>query len=479
MAIDTGISTNIRKPGVYSKLNTTQAIQSLPQNAQTVALIAQKTGSGIGVADKPTPIFSESDLVLQGGTGSIAHLAGRAMLTANPQIVLDLVPLDDGAGTDSTGTITITGTDATAAGSYEFWIGNERVEAAVAVGDTSSEIAQSIQTAISNAEQVLPVTSSISDNEITLIARNYGTLGNEIPVSYKASDTLIDSTATVVQPAGGTVDPTIDDALTGIFPGTYDLIMTSLNNDTAVTALKTHVNAVSEPTESRPAVGVYGYTGDQATIETQAGTTLNDGRMSAGFLPYDATTERGHSLSYEVGGAYCSVIASEEDPARPLNGLVLTGIAPPSLEKRLSRTQVESLLVNGVTPLEVVPGEEVGITRSISTYTTNTLGFPDTSLLDLTTIRTLDFTRFAIEVRLSSVFPRSKLSEKTPDKVRTQILDVLRDLEEQEILEKVEENADMVIVERDPNDPNRINCAIPADVVNGLHVIANRIDLFL
>lgn len=76
-------------------------------------------------------------------------------------------------------------------------------------------------------------------------------------------------------------------------------------------------------------------------------------------------------------------------------------------------------------------------------------------------------------------FPREKLSSRTPAKVRSEVLDVLRNLEALEILEEVEANAEGVIAERDLQDPNRLNIKIPADVVNGLHVLAARVDLLL
>ena len=75
--------------------------------------------------------------------------------------------------------------------------------------------------------------------------------------------------------------------------------------------------------------------------------------------------------------------------------------------------------------------------------------------------------------------PREKLSEKTPPKVRSEILDVLTKLEELEIVEAVEANKPGLIVERDSQDANRLNAKIPTDVVNGLHVFAGRIDLLL
>jgi len=473
------IPTTYKVPNIYSEYNTSNAVRSLPVNAQKVALIAQKTDSGSGTVNKPVRCFSEEDAILYGGTGSVAHLATKAMLTANGNVDLDLVPISDATGTDATGLLLFSGVDSTNAGSIEVWVGNVRSEAAVAVGDGPSDVASSVYTAMNNNAQNMPVTLSYDSTKITAVARNYGTLGNNIPISYKMSSQLTDTTATVTQPTGGETDPTIDDALTGIYSGTYNLIFSTLNNSTALGALKTHLNNIDDPTEGRPAVGVFGYTGVQATVETLCGTTLNSGQMTCGYLPYDKTSERGHSLDYEVGAAYCSMIAKETDPARPLNKLILTGIAPNELDQRLSSTEQQSLLENGVTPLTVFPGEQVGIVRAVSTYTTNSSGFSDTALLDITTIRTLNYVRLALETRLSNVFPRAKLSERTPARVRTQVIDVLKQLESLEIIERVDQYIDRVLVERDTVDPNRVNISIPCDVVNGLHIIAQKINLYL
>ena len=57
------------------------------------------------------------------------------------------------------------------------------------------------------------------------------------------------------------------------------------------------------------------------------------------------------------------------------------------------------------------------------------------------------------------------------------MLDVLRGLDDLEILEEVAANAKSVLAKRDLQDPNRLNIKIPADVVNGLHVLAARVDL--
>jgi phage tail sheath gpL-like len=121
----------------------------------------------------------------------------------------------------------------------------------------------------------------------------------------------------------------------------------------------------------------------------------------------------------------------------------------------------------------------VQIVRAVSTYLKDANNINDISLLDITTIRTLDYVRKACRERIALRFPREKLSSKTPPRVKTEIMDVLGKLEDLEIVEEVAANADGVIAERDLQDPNRLNVKIPVDVVNGLHVFAGRIDLLL
>jgi phage tail sheath gpL-like len=183
--------------------------------------------------------------------------------------------------------------------------------------------------------------------------------------------------------------------------------------------------------------------------------------------------------AYELAAMFAAVIGSEEDPAKILNDMELVGAWPPPLSTRLSRTEQEVCLVNGVTPLQVGPGERVQIVRAITTYTVNPQGVADIAWLDITTIRTMDFVRLSVRNRLSQRFPREKLSARTADRVRSEILDVLVKLEELEIVEQVEANKPSLIVERDSQDPNRLNVRLPVDVVNGLHVLAVRLDLLL
>jgi len=463
------IPASIRKPGKYFEFNTRLAVRTLPNNLQKMLIIGQRLSTGSVAELVPTRVFSDAEAAAYFGWGSIAHLMTRAAITANPYLDLTVVALDDAAtAVDATGTVTLAGT-ATASGSIKLYVGNKMVEVGITSGDTAAVVAAALDAEMDKYPE-LPVTAAAALAVLTFTAKNGGTLGNQIGLATEISAAGI--TAVIVAMASGAVDPDIDDALAPVFAEQYHIIATALNDQTSLEAVSDHLDSVSGPLEQRPGRGVYATTGTLAAATTLAGQ-INSGRMNHVFLR--AT----RSISYEVAASYGAVMAFEEDPAMPLNTLELDGIHAPAIDQRLSRTEQESCLHNGVSPLEVGPGETVQIVRAITTYTLDAQGIEDVSLLDTTTIATLDYVRKACRERVALRFPRAKLSSKTPDRVRNELIDVLLKLEELEIVEEVAANLDGLLVERDLQDANRLDAKIPADVVNGLHVFAGRIDLLL
>lgn len=453
------IPASIRKPGKYFEFNTTNAVRTLAANSQKMLIIAQKAEDSDAPL-VPVQIYDDATAGALFGYGSQAQLMVQA------------------AG----GKLELTGT-ATGAGVVSLTIADTSVAVAAASQDTAQNVLDELAAAL-NAEQSLPVSATVVTPEdpdgeggqvapppyLTLTAKNKGTTGNKITLS--ASCTAPGLTATVTKMSGGQKDPDITEALAAVFGADYTLYCLPWAVQEQLTALREHLDKVSGPLEQRRATAWLGSTDTLSLCTTLAGQ-LNSGRISLACLPGSP------SLPETLSAAYCAVAASEEDPARPLNTLVLTGVAVPPESFRLSRTEQEVALKNGVTPLEVGPGEVVQIVRAISTYTRNAAGATDISLLDMTTIRTLDYVARTVKERIDLRFPREKLSTRTPPKVRSEVLDVLRQLEQLEIVEEVEANAAGVICERDLQDPNRLDCRIPSDVVNGLHVFAGVIDLRL
>lgn len=473
IAFDT-IPSSIRKPGKYIEFNTKLAVSTLPGNLQKTLIVGQRLAAGTVPANTVVDIFSDVDAAVFFGYGSIAHLMCAAALQANRYLSLQAIALDDaGASVAGTQTVTFTG-PAGGAGVVTVNVGDQAVQVAVASGDSATAIAAALKAQF-DKQNNLPVTATAALGVLTLTAKCKGTLGSLIKISATALAGFVSIsgvTATVAAGTAGATDPTLATALATVFGAGHNIIISAWNDQTNLTALRTHLDSVSGALEQRGAIGVYGHVGTLSAGTTLAGL-INSGRITYSLLP------NAYENSYELAAAYGAVIASEEDPARPLNTLPLTGILPNPLANRLGRTEQEVCLYNGTTPLEVGPGDKVQIVRAVTTYTLDPNSIPDIALLDLTTIRTLDYVRKAIRERTSLRFPREKLSSRTAAKVRSEIIDVLYKLEGLEIVENVADNLTGIVVERDLQDPNRLDAKIPTDVVNGLHVFAARIDLLL
>lgn len=460
---------SIRKPGKYFEFNKKLAVRSLPQNRQKLLLIGQKTSTGTVLEKVLKEVASDAQASDFFGPGSQLHLMAKAALTSNPYVALYAIALDDAsAGVAATGTVTISGA-ATASGVLTLWIGNQKVEIAITSAQAANDIATALNAAIS-AKTSLPVTSTVATAVVTITAKNDGTQGNGIGLLVETTNSCV-ATA-VVAMASGATDPLLADALAVAAPEQFDIVAVSLNDATSLTALKTHLTTVSGAMEQRPGVGIFGFVGTYANGVTLA-TGVNDGRIACGFLSGT------RSLAMELGAALASIVAFEEDPARPLNTLAFTGIHAPAIGSRLTRTEQENCLYNGLTPIEVGSSGIPQIVRAVTTYTKDAGGVDDPSLLDLTTIRTLDYVRKSCRQRIALRFPREKLNAATIKSVRSELLDVMYRLEDLAIVENVEANKAGLVVERNGTDPNRLDAKIPADVVNGLHVFAGRIDLIL
>lgn len=463
---------SIRKPGKYLEFNTRMATRTLPGNPQTLLIIAPMLSSAQVAPLTPIDIYDDSVAGTAFGEGSLAHLMAKSAISANNYLQLQVIGIEEAvAGKKATATVTITA-PATRGGTLSLSVCGERLDIPVETADTAESLNQAVLEAV-NARGDLPVIASLEGEEstvLTLTAKQSGAWGNDIALDVQSTAKGVTATVTAMQ--GGENNADIQPALDAVFAAGHDIIAQPFSDKDSLLKLRTHLEKVSGALEQRGAIGAVGWTGTLSTGTTLA-SDINDGRTSIAWYPGSV------KLPCQIAAAYGAVIAFEEDPARPLNTLELKGLDIAPVTKRAGRNEQENALHNGLTPLEVGAGNRVQIVRAVTTYTRNVEGVEDTALLDLTTIRTLDYTRKACRERLSQRFPREKLNERTRAKVRSELLDVLIKLEEEEILENVEENKGMLLVERDGKDPNRLNAAIPADVVNGLHVFAGRIDLLV
>lgn len=460
-----------RDPGVYVEFNTRLAVRNLPGNPQTLRLIGQKLAGGSASVLTPYKFFSDTEAADLFGHGSHLHLMTRAALKSNPYTQICAIAVADGAGSqEATGTVTFAGAAATKGGSVVLRVGYQEARIAVDAGMAPTEVAADLVAELGNLPD-FPVSASAEAGVLEVAARSPGLTGNDIKLSARFEG-VTGLTVAVVAMSGGTGYPDIGSALAAIQGSGDNLLVMPFADTSNLTKLRDHLDYVGNGLEQRGALGVLATVGTYGSAVAQA-AGINHGRVTLGWL-YGSD-----SLPWEIAAAYAAVTAFEEDPARPLNGLELKGIHAPPIQMHMGRTEREAALHNGITPIKVGPGARVQLVRSVSTYTVNQQDIPDPSLLDTTTIRTLDYTRFAVRQRLALRFPRDKRTQKALKKIRSEIIDVLRKLEELEILEEVEANLPFLVVEYDLQEAGRVNFRCPADVVNGLHVIAGVIDLLL
>ncbi len=464
------IPSSIRKPGKYFTFNTATALRNSPSNLQKVLLIGQRLATGTVAAKVPADIYSDEDAATFFGAGSMLHLMAQAAIRANGYVFLTAIALDDAAAAvAATGSIMLAN-NATAPGVARIWVGNQKVEAAVNSGDTPTVIGAALVAAAANIPS-LPVTIANNLGTLTITAKNKGLLGNLIPLSFE-TDNQIGTTGAVTAMANGATDPNIQDALDVVAAERYQVNVSAYNDATSLQALRDQLAANSGPLEQRGEIGVAAVVGSVAASTTLA-TAVNGSRVVLAEI-------RGvKSLPWEIAAAMGSAKGYIEDPAYNLDDLPLKGIDAPAVKDRFTRTEQETLLQNGVTPLYVVPGEIVAVVRMITTYTKNSQGVADPSLLDITTVTSLDYFRDDVRQRLALRFPHPKATARLPQQVITEVIDVMRIEEQLEILRDVDYWKTFVAAEYDLVDNTRLDIKIPAPVVPGAHIFAGELDLVL
>lgn len=469
----TTIPNPIYKPGAYFGFNTTLASRALATNDQKLLIIGQRLADTATVdALTPVNVFSDDEAALYFGRGSQAHRMARAAIQANQYIQLTVIGLDDAKAAQAAFSRLIISGTASGSGQARLYVCGVAVSVAVAAGDTPDAIQSALAAAL-NDEQNLPVKAQTGqippagDDDpaiptLTLTALNKGACGNEIGVT--AVMTAPGLTAELTPMSGGEGDPSLDGALSAVFAAGHTLIMQPYTTDEALATLAVHLDNVSGPLEQRGAVGVAGWNGTLAS-----GTTLtakgNATRITCGW-------HAGSALSNgELAAVYGAIIASESDPARPLNTLPLPGLDITAQDNWPGRTEQENALMNGLTPFEV-DGSVVRIVRAVSTYVKNAAGVTDRSMMDITLIRSLDYVRLACRTRYTQRFPREKLTDTRLERIRSELLDVLYALEQLEIVENVDALKAQLTVTRSKQDDTRAESNIPAAVVRGLHIFA-------
>jgi len=482
------IPTNLRVPLFYAEMDASQA-GYFTQNKRAL-LIGQKLSTGSQAVNTPVLVSTTDQAKALFGVGSMLarmHALYRATDTIGE--VWCLAVADAAAGVQATGTITVSG-PATAAGTIALYVAGQKVNVGVASGDASATIATAIGAAINSATD-LPVTATVASSVVTLTCRWKGLTGNDITVQdsyagYTGGEALPAGMALAYSGSGflsgGTTNPVLTTgAIAAMGDDEYDYVIQPYTDSTSLDAFQTEYNNTSGRWAYSRQVYGHVYTAQRGTLSalTTAGGLRNDPHHTIAAIDADTPSPVWeYAASYGSANAVCL----NADAGRPTQTTVLTGLLVPSAGKRFLLAERQSLLQYGMAT-STVSGGVLRVERAITTYQKNALGYADASYLDSETLHQLTEVTRRLRSRITTKYPRHKLASDgtrfgagqaivTPSVIRGELLAEYALMELDGLVENAALFAKYLIVERNANNPNRLDVLLPPDLVNQLRIFA-------
>lgn len=195
------------------------------------------------------------------------------------------------------------------------------------------------------------------------------------------------------------------------------------------------------------------------------------------------TFEATQTPIFEALAAKAGVLAAEAqlDPARPFQTLPVIGIMPPKPEKRLKKAQREGLLRAGISTNPVGIDGKIRVEVTVTTQTRGGNGANDNSYRYLNTVLILSRLRYDLRNFLLRKYPRHKLADDgtqfapgqpivTPGMIKSAIVGLARDWENNGLVENVDAFINALIVRRPKENPNVIDIRLRPDLINQMRI---------
>lgn len=420
-----------------------------------------------------------------GGSGSMLAAMYEAWRKVDPAGEVWCLPLQNTEGAAAAGTVTLVGT-ATEAGLLNLYIGGVRVQATVTTAATAAVAAAALAVKI-NATVDLPVNAVAVGGVVTLTCKWKGDSGNDIALQLNrlgktnGEITPAGITITVTKMLGGVGVPDQVSALAALGDEPFEFLCVPWSDTNSLDAWKGAMDdSVGRWSWAKQLFG-HVYSAKRGTVGTlvAAGQGRNDQHMTIQAM--EAGVPQPVWVQAASLAARTAVFISA-DASRPTQSGSLPGLDPAPASERFTLTERQSLLSYGIATA-YYEGGYVRIQRSITTYQKNAYGQADNSYLDSETMHQSAFIIRRMQSVITSKYGRHKLANDgtrfgagqaivTPSTIRGELIAQYTLLELEGHVENTELFAQHLIVERDSNDPSRVNVLFPPDYINGLRVFA-------
>lgn len=465
------------------------------ENSSRVLLIGHATSAGSASANVPVICASTMEGRRLAGAGSMLDDMVRKHFANAPAQELWILPVA-ATGTAAVWTVSVDSVHADG-GQGVIEIAGRPVSVTYAAGDDADDVATALAAAINayydpQSEASLPVTAAVGgedhEHEVVVTARHAGVVGNEIDlyVPVIAGSNAFTGKITITATTAGSGSPDLSTALAALGDEPFDWIVSAFADDTNIGRYQALLSDVSGRWAwNRQIYGHVFYPKTASTGDmTTHGLAQDDRHLTVIPRPTTASIP-------EPGWEWAAAIAARIAPwlsdgatgnvSRNQTGLAVQGIMPPrDRSKWYGYATRDAFLRSGISTWSVDGAGRVLIDKIITTQRT-TLGVTDTTFRDVQKIGQLVYAlrkfRSALTMEhgqkaIANDNPGNVMAISTTRDIAATFMHAYREMVITGVLENATPAADMLKVQRNADNPNRVDIHAPLDMVNPLDVIA-------
>jgi len=484
------VPSNIVVPFIGMSFDSTLSGAESSDVPYQILVIGQRLSTGTVAAEVPYLATSADEVGLKSGFGSMLYLMAVLVFKNNLTVPVVFVGLDD-AGTATQGTYawSLSGT-ATASGEYVTYIQGNRYAVSVSIGDTASDVQDSLVALITADANYLPCTAANSTGTITATINNAGIAADDLDIRFHAAQgELLPAglTLSTVTKTAGTVDPDIADALAVLGDTWYTHIVNPYTDTSNMDTLEDYAVSVDS------ALVMHDFMAFQAIRDTRSNLITYgqvSSRNSKSMVALPAYQRR--QSTYQIAAAVCAATAVSvmEDPAYPLHRMLINGITALDTADRWDLVERNQLALAGFSTFTDDNGVRTEATHTM--YLTNDSGAADTAYRAQNTVFILSESRYLFVNQIQTKYGRAKLADNvdniepnqivmTPETGRDEAIVWFKDLQRKARFEPgtnaLNTFKQYLQVWRDSDNANRLNWLLPPNIINQF-VVGSAINQF-